>query len=65
MKHILKFNKTVLKIQIKLLLKTFQREKSMEQKENRNAEIEETRRNEDRELLKKILAEQVCLSILD
>jgi hypothetical protein len=37
----------------------------MEQKENRNAEIEETRRNEDRELLKKILAEQVCLSILD
>ena len=37
----------------------------MEQKENRNAEIEEARRNEDRKLLKKILDEQVSLRLLE
>jgi len=33
--------------------------KSIEQKENKKAEIEEARRNEDREFLKKILDEQI------
>jgi len=35
------------------------RMKSIEQKVNKKAEIEEARRNEDRELLKKILDEQI------
>ena len=33
----------------------------MEEKENKKAEIEEARRNEDREFLKKILDEQVLI----